>query len=443
MKKITFSVDSLKYGEHLNSLIPGGAHTYSKGDDQFPFMSPKAITHGNGCYIHDKDGNEFIDWQMGLTSVSIGHADSRVNKAVSEEISKGVNFSRPAILEGIAAEFFLEKIAKKHDMVKFTKNGSTATTAALKLARAFTGREKIAVPREFPFFSYDDWFISGTKADGGTLPSQKKDILKFSFNDLDSIKNLFQEYPNEIACVMLEPSKFDIPKDGFLNDLFDLCEEFGALLVLDEMWCGAKLAIGGGQEYYNVDCHLATWGKGIANGFSCCALSGKKEVMELGGINLLGKPKVFLVSTTHGAESHGLAAMMSTINILEMGKGLEENFNFGLLLKEGLENIISKHDLTDTFSILGDLNVVSTIDVKDSKDYDSNFLKTYMYQEVIKRGVLYNGLFYVMLAHREKEIQYTIDVFDEVLEDISLHLKNKSDLQLIGETIKPVFRKRI
>jgi glutamate-1-semialdehyde 2,1-aminomutase len=165
--------------------------------------------------------------------------------------------------------------------------------------------------------------------------------------------------------------------------------------------------------------------------------------MELGGINLLGKPKVFLVSTTHGAESHGLAAMMSTINILEMGKGLEENFNFGLLLKEGLENIISKHDLTDTFSILGDLNVVSTIDVKDSKDYDSNFLKTYMYQEVIKRGVLYNGLFYVMLAHREKEIQYTIDVFDEVLEDISLHLKNKSDLQLIGETIKPVFRKRI
>lgn len=443
MKKINFSESHLKYGDYLNKLIPGGAHTYSKGNDQFPYESPKAITHGQGCYIFDKDKNKFIDWQMGLTSVSVGHGDERVNQAVTNEIHKGVNFSRPSILEGQAAEFFLEKVAKDHDMVKFTKNGSTATTAALKLARAYTGRSKVAVPKEFPFFSYDDWFISGTKADGGTLPSQKIDILKFSFNNIESLEKLFLEFPDEIACVMLEPSKFDLPKTNFLQDLYELCNKYGSLLVLDEMWCGAKLALGGGQEYYETKCHLATWGKGIANGFSCCALTGVKEVMELGGINLVGQPKVFLVSTTHGAESHGLAAMIETINLIEETGAISDNFSYGLMLKKGIEDLIKKYDCEDIFNIKGDLNVVQTLDVVDHGKYSMNEIKTYIYQELIKRGVLYNGLFYVMLAHREKEIDHTVSALDEVLADAISLIRNNENLPVVGDIIKPVFRKRI
>ena len=174
-------------GERLNELVPGGAHTYAKGSDQFPFLSPMVLARGNGCHVWDLDGNEFIEYGMGLRSVGLGHAFPAVVEAVRESLDLGTNFTRPSITELECAERFLELIPTA-DMVKFTKDGSTATTGALKIARKATGRDMVAVCADHPFFSYDDWFMSTTTADGGIPISERELTTSFAYNDLRSLE---------------------------------------------------------------------------------------------------------------------------------------------------------------------------------------------------------------------------------------------------------------
>ncbi len=425
----------------LNNIIPGGAHTYSKGFDQFPSNAPAAIQSGCGSRLLGIDGKSYIDWAMGLTSVSLGHGDRDIVDAVYASAVDGTNFSRPAKIEFDAASLFLEKVAPFHHMVKFTKNGSTATTAAIKLARAFTGRECVAVPLGFPFFSYDDWFIGGTEVKLGTQAASREQIFKFEYGDISSLENLFQRDGKRISAVIMEPVKFKLPPTGYLKAVKELCEKNGSLFILDEMWCGAKIKLGGGQEYFDVTADLSTWGKGIANGFSCCALSGKREYMELGGITKLGTERVFLVSTTHGAESTGLAAMMATIKkIISLGY-IEENLVFAKKLNFGLCAILKKYDLDSLIQIRGDLFVVQTMDVNDHCLYSSDEIKTFIYQELIKRGILFNGLFYVMASHRDSEIFETLIAFEEVIKLFKSILDSNNPLPIVGDLIKPVFRK--
>lgn len=426
----------------FNSLIPGGAHTYSKGHDQFPANAPAAIVSGSGAWVFDDVGQKFIDCAMGLTSVSIGHGNEHVARAVYDAALNGTNFSKPAVLELVAAEFFLENVAPHHDMVKFTKNGSTATTAALKLARAYTGREKVLVPKEFPFFSYDDWFIAGTLARHGTQISARNQILKFSYGDMQDLERVILENKNDIAALITEPVKFDMPYEGYLKDVKEICKKYGIVFVLDEMWCGAKIALGGGQEYFGVEADLATWGKGIANGYSCCALTGKRAIMELGGIMNEGQEKVFLVSTTHGAESTGLAAMMSTISVLTDKSILLEGMKIGELFFKSCEKLIKKHDLTKNFKVKGDTRVVQTIEIAGNSQFDSAELATYFYQEIIRNQVLYNGLFYFSAAHREPELEFMLQALDKALASVSSSLHD-GKLDFSGNKIKPVFRRLV
>lgn len=432
---------SKEYSQVVHDYIPGGAHTYSKGDDQFPYLSPGAFKRGKGAWLVDLDGNEYIDWAMGLTSISIGHADDDINKAVCDEIQNGVNFSRPAELELIAAKFFLENVAKNHDMIKFTKNGSTATTAAVKLSRAYTKKVYIALPKEFPFFSYDDWFIGSTDCTMGIPEFIKEYTKRFSYNDIDSLKKLFEETDNNIACVILEATKFISPKDNFLKEVKELCEKNGAVFILDEMICGCKWAIGGAQEYFGIKPDLSTWGKGIANGFSFCALTGKKEIMEYGGIRRVGEEKVFLVSTTHGAESHALAAMIATINKLKSINAIDENWKYAKKLRDGLNKLLEQYVLDKYINIIGDYDIFMSIDCRDTNFDSSTYFKTLLYQEMIKNGVLFNGLFYVMASHRDKEITHTLKAFEEALIVYKKALVDGVDKFLVGEPVKPVFRK--
>ena len=312
MKKITNFNQSQKFSSRIHDFIPGGAHTYSKGDDQFPINAPSAIEYGKGAHIWDLDGNEFIDCSMGLTSVCIGHGYEPVAQAVSEAAFKGTNFQRPASLELKAAEVFLETV-QSGDMVKFAKNGSTVVTAAVKLARAYTGRNKIAIAKEHNFFSFDDWFISTTPCDAG-IPDQVRSMTALcSYNNLESVELLLKNEGKDIACLIMEPVKFDPPRDNFLHRVADLCREHGVLLILDEMVSGFKWSMTGAHNYFGVQADISTWGKGIANGFSACALTGRAEIMELGGIRAEGTDKLFLISSTHGAETTGLAAMLATI----------------------------------------------------------------------------------------------------------------------------------
>ena len=197
-RQITNFANSDKYRKKIHQLIPGGAHTHSKGDDQFPLLSPVAISHGKGAHLWDIDGNQFLDCSMGLTSVSLGHAYEPVLEVVKQELDKGVNFQRPSVLEKETAQKFLS-LVPQHDMIKFAKNGSIVTTAAVKLARAFTGRKLVAIPGDHPFYSYDDWFIGTTACNKG-VPNEISNLsVTFKSCNINSLKQLFERYLSRVV----------------------------------------------------------------------------------------------------------------------------------------------------------------------------------------------------------------------------------------------------
>ncbi|MGH8616799.1 MAG: glutamate-1-semialdehyde 2,1-aminomutase [Burkholderiales bacterium] len=442
MKRITDFTRSREFSRAVHDVIPGGAHTYSKGDDQFPLNAPAAITHGKGARVWDLDGNEYIDCSMGLTSVSIGHGYEPVAKAVAEAASLGTNFQRPASLELEAARKFLDTV-QSGDMVKFAKNGSTVTTAAVKLARAYTGRSRIAIAKEHPFFSYDDWFIAVTACDTG-IPAQAKELtVGFSYDNLASVEDLFARKGHDIACLIMEPVKFAPPKEGFLEGVRDLCREHDVVFILDEMISGFKWALGGAQEYLGIKPDLATWGKGIANGFSACALTGRADIMELGGIRRAGADKLFLISTTHGAETIGLAAMVATIDAFRQHGMIGSNWQRGAALKQRLEQIIEGHGLAAALELSGYPCLFALICRNTSGQPDDAF-RTLMMQEMIARGVLFQGLFYPTWSHQQPELDHLVLAFDESC-GVYRQAVNAGTCAglLVGPAAKPVFRKKI
>src|SRR6266566_5073804 len=280
MTRLSFS-RSRELEERLRRVVPGGSHTYAKGADQFPELSPGVLVRGKGCRVWDADGNEFIEYGMGLRAVTLGHAYPPVVDAVRESLALGTNYTRPAAIELEAAEAFLGMIDGA-EMVKFTKDGSTANTAALKLARKATGRDKVAICADHPFFSYDDWFICTTTMDGGIPGFERPHTVRFRYNDLRSAREMFDANPGQIAAVFLEAARSEEPAEGFLSGLLSLCHRNGALLILDEMITGFRWHAQGAQKLYGIVPDLSTFGKALANGFALSALCGKREIMRLG-----------------------------------------------------------------------------------------------------------------------------------------------------------------
>jgi glutamate-1-semialdehyde 2,1-aminomutase len=437
---ITNFAKSDEYRSVIHRLIPGGAHTYSKGDDQFPVCSPAAISHGKGAYCWDIDGNKFLDTLMGLTAVSLGHAYEPVLKRVREELEKGVNFSRPSIIEREMAEKFLS-LVPAHDMIKFAKNGSVVTTAAVKLARAYTGRTLVARPIDHPFYSYDDWFIGSTACDFG-IPDQFKQLtVTYKSDSLEELEKLFQQYPNQIACIISEPEKWNHLEPDFYQKAIDLAHRDGALWIMDEMITGFKTDFPGSMTKFNAKPDMATWGKGIANGFSFCALTGTKEIMEYGGIERIGQPKVFLVSTTHGGETHAIAAGLATIEVFENEPVLEHNHSIGDYFIKGANDIIARHNLNDFVQTSG-FNWSVFLTVKNTKGEIDFGLRTLFMQEMIRRGILYQGILAPCYSHTFEDIDWMLAAFDESCDVLKKGLEDGYEKHLIGEQIiKPVFRK--
>ncbi len=442
MRRITNFAKSRDFSSRIHDLIPGGAHTYSKGDDQFPANAPAAITHGKGARVWDLDGNEYIDCSMGLTSVSIGHGYEPVARAVCEAALLGTNFQRPATLELAAAERFLETV-QTGDMVKFAKNGSTVTTAAVKLARAYTGRSRVALCREHNFFSYDDWFIVTTPCDRG-IPEQTRTLTAgFSYNDIASVQSLFEQKNHDIACLIMEPVKFDPPRDGFLQKVAELCRAHGVVFILDEMISGFKWSLKGAQHYFDVRPDLSTWGKGIANGFSACALTGRADIMELGGIRSSGADKLFLISTTHGAETIGLAAMIATIDEFERHGMIESNWERGEDLRGKLNKVIAHQGFSNALEVKGEACLLALI-CRNAQGVPDEAYRTLMMQEMITRGVLFQGLFYTTWSHQDAELDEIVAAFDESCAIYRQAIESGSCSEhLIGPPARPVFRKRI
>ena len=428
----------LTYRDRLHKVIPGGAHTYSRGDDQFPSNAPQILQKGKGAYVWDPEGNKFLDYGMALRAITLGYSNDKVNKAAFVAIENGVNLQRASTVELDAAELLVDLIPGA-EMVKFAKNGSTATTAAIKIARAYTGKKLIAFCAEHPFYSYDDWFIGSTIMSRGVPKEIQSLSLKFNYNDINSLTKLFEEYPGQIAAVLFEPATLVGPKDNFLHKVKELCKKNGTVFILDEMITGFRFHLQGAQTLYGVEPDMSTFGKGMANGFSVAALVGKREFMSIGGIKNPGAERVFLTSTTHGAEMVGLGAFIKTVEIYKQHNVIEHLWQYGKTLTNGMNAIAKELGIAEFFYTEG-YDCSPNYVTKDKTGEVSLAFRTLFAQEMIKNGVMmpYIGLSY---AHGDSELNITLAAVKKALTVYKQAIEKGYENYLNGPIIKPVFRK--
>lgn len=429
---------SIAHQKRAHAVIPGAAHTYAKGDDQFPEGLCPVISHGQGAHVWDLDGNEYIEYGSGVRSITLGHGYKPVCDAAYRAMLAGTNFTRPAEIELHAAEKMLNCIGAA-EMVKFGKNGSDCVTGAIKIARAYTGREMVAVCGDHPFFSVDDWFIGTTPMNAGIPQFAVNQTVKFKYNDLASVEALFTQYPNQIACIVTEAETTEAPRDSFLHRLQDLCHRNGALLILDETITGFRWHLGGAQRVYNFEPDMSTFGKAMANGFSVSALCGKREFMRLAGIEHQDRERCFALSLTHGAETSSLAACMATIDAYRQHDVVGTLYRQGTRLREGVSEVIQALDLQDYFQITGRpcLLLYATLDQNKQR---SQPFRTLFLQELIKRGIIAPNLV-VNAAHSDHDIDQTVDLIAEALTVYRNALSDGIEHYLEGRAVKPVFRK--
>lgn len=443
----------------LHAAIPGGAHTYSRGDDQFPSIAPPLVARGKGAYLWDTKGQRYLDYGMALRAVTLGYADARVNAAAAAEMDKGVNLTRASLTELEAAETLIGAIPSV-EMVKFAKNGSNVTTAAVKIARAYTGKRYVCVPRQQPFFSFDDWFIGTTALTRGIPAEQASATLIFDYNDIGSLKALFDAHPGQIAAVMLEPATTLVPcapgcehtaswpegggtccgANNFLRQVQDLCRANDTLFILDEMITGFRWHLGGAQTFFGVEPDLTTFGKGMANGFSVAAVGGRREIMEVGAINRPGMERTFLLSTTHGAEMPGLGAFIETVRIYREDDVTGHLWNYGKQLRDGMRAAAARHGIADYFQLDGPAICLNYL-TRDRSGALSLPLRTLFAQEMLKAGVMMPWIA-VSQAHGPDELEQTLAAVDKALAVYVRALESGHEAFLEGEAIRPVFRAR-
>lgn len=447
------------YSQRLNDAIPGGAHTYSRGDDQFPSNAPELLLSGKGCRVIGSDNKQYIDFGMALRAVTIGYAQKEINAAALNAINSGNNLTRASLIELEAAEKIIN-IIDSVEMVKFTKNGSTATSAAIKLARAYTGRELVARCSQHPFFSYDDWFIGSTPITKGIPKSTIEQTLQFSYNDIASLNAVCKKNKNKIAAVILEPAAMHCPSinknkeccgefpckyfpdarnRNFLQDVEVLCRNEGIVFILDETITGFRWHLKGAQYLYNVSPDITTFGKAMANGFSVAAIGGKKEIMNLGSILNEGQERVFLLSTTHGAEMSGLAAFMATIDFAEKYNLIEHLWRIGVKFKRLFNSLAEKNKVNRYITAEGPPPSPYYKVINNNGDPWWE-LKTLFNQELINKGVLMPWVA-LSYSHNDAVLSEIEDALDHSFGVCQMAINEGIDKYLIGRIIKPVFRK--
>jgi glutamate-1-semialdehyde 2,1-aminomutase len=447
----------MNYSERLHHVIPGGAHTYSRGDDQYPSNAPQILEKGKGAYVWDADGKKFLDYGMGLRSVTVGYDYDEISDGAIAAIHRGVNLTRATTLELEAAELMVS-LFPWAQMVKFGKSGSVVTTAAVKLSRAYTGKKHVAICAEHPFFTYDDWFIGTTPMDKG-IPSENKTFShRFHYNDIASLEKIFIEQKDQVACVIMEPASFIGPcpdtknlldkpdcskhadkSNHFLHQVKALCKKHGAVFILDEMITGFRFDLHGAMKTFDVEPDLATFGKGMANGFPLSALVGKREIMNLGGILEEGAERVFLISTTHGGEMSSLGAFMKTIQVYRKQHVTDHIWAYGKKLVNGMNELARKHGIQDYFEVGG--YACSPMHFTRNKNKEASLeFRTLFAQEMIKHGILIPWIS-LSYMHSDNELSMTLEATDKTLGVYKKALEGNISDYLAGKAIKPVFRK--
>ncbi|HEY6793301.1 MAG TPA: glutamate-1-semialdehyde 2,1-aminomutase [Kineosporiaceae bacterium] len=427
---------SRRMDRRLHDVIPGGAHTYAKASDQYPEGLAPVIVRGQGAHVWDVDGNRYLEYGSGLRSVTLGHAHPRVTAAVTRQLALGSNFTRPAAIELQAAEALLALLPRAQ-MVKFAKNGSDATTAAVRLARAVTGRNLVAICRDHPFFSVDDWFIGATAMPAGIPASVREQTLTFGYGDLEGTRAMLEQHTGQVACLVLEAMTQIPPPPGWFAGLRRLCDEHGTLLVLDEMITGFRYAFGGAQDLVDADPDLSTFGKAMGNGFAVSALAGRREYMRRGGLDH-DQERVFLLSTTHGAETHALAAHLAVIETHREEDVVGALDQRGRQLASRLTAAIEAADVADHLLVLGPpCNLVhATLDAEGQR---SQPFRTLFLAELLERGVLAPS-FVVSTAVSEDDIEHTAQAVYEAGRVYRKALDEGVQAHLRGRPVRPALR---
>ncbi|WP_327088029.1 glutamate-1-semialdehyde 2,1-aminomutase [Nonomuraea sp. NBC_01738] len=420
----------------LHDLVPGGAHTYARGADQYPEGMAPVLVRGSGARVWDADGNCFIEYGMGLRAVTLGHGYRPVLDAVRATLGDGLSFTRPTVLELRAAEEFLAPLPGA-DMVKFAKNGSDVTSAAIRLARAWTGRDLVAVCRQ-PFFSTEDWFVGALEMNAGVPRAVREQTLRWDYNSLPSLRELFETRAGEIACVILEPATaLAEPAPGFLEGVRGLCDEHGAILIFDEMITGYRWAFPGAQELYGVRPDLACWGKAIGNGFPISALTGRRDLMELGGLRT-DDPRVFLLSTTHGPETVSLAALRAVITAYRTERPIETMESRGSFLSAAVNTAAAELGIASHFQVTGRPSCL-IFTTKDADGRSSQQFRTLFLQELLKRGVLCQS-FVLSAAHTPEDVAHTAEAATEALQIYRKALDDGVERFICGPPVAPALR---
>ena len=393
---------SEQFLERALRTIPLGSQTFSKSKTQYPYgVSPYFIMRGEGARVWDADGNEYLDFINSLASITLGYNDPDVTEAVQTQLQQGVIFSLPHPIEMEVAERIVDMVPCA-EMVRFGKNGSDATSGAIRLARAHTGRDRIAV---CGYHGWQDWYIGSTARHRG-VPQAVRDLTHtFAYNDLDNLERLLLAHPGEFAAVILEPMNVAEPLPGYLEGVARLTRSHGALLVFDETITGFRYADGGAQELFGVTPDLATFGKGLANGYPVSAVAGRRDLMRL-------MEEIFF-SFTFGGETLSLAASAATLDKLRRCNVTAHLTALGKRLMHGLRERIERHQVADLLSIAGHPSW-SFLLLKDTPLASQWETKTLLLQSLFERGILSLGTHNLSYAHQENDIDRLLAVYDEV-----------------------------
>ncbi len=413
--------------EEALRVIPMGSQTFSKSHYCLPKgAAPLFLESGIGSMVTDIDGNNYIDLVNGLLCVSLGYNDKDVNQAIVDQLHKGISFSLPHRLETEVSQLLVELIPCA-EMVRFGKNGTDVTSASVRLARAVTGRDHISV---CGYHGWQDWYIGTTTRDLGVPDSVKSLSHTFNYNDLASLKENFIKNP-DTAAVIMEPMGAIYPNSGFLEGVRSLCDEYGALLIFDEIITGFRVHIGGAQSLFGVTPDLATFGKGMANGMPLSAIVGKAVYME--------RMEDIFFSGTFGGETLSLAAAKETIVKMKNNNVVAHLDSVGKYIAEGINKIISELGIT-WLKLVGHNSWKVILVEAGSK---TQLYKTLLIQYLLHNGVLTIGTHNISFSFTMIQADKVIVAYRESLLVIEHAIKNRCEQSLLkGEVLKPVFKVR-
>lgn len=428
-KKIRINKSS-KLKKKTENIIPGCSQTFSKAPTQFvQGVAPVFLENGKASHVWDVDGNEYIDYAMALGPIILGHNYPRVSRVVKEAVEKSVTFSLPHRLETELAELLCQ-IIPCAEMVKFGKNGSDVTSAAVRVSRAYTRRDKVACSG---YHGWQDWYVGTTTMKRGVPEAVRELTLVFEYNKIETLEKIFAENKNKIACVIMEPVGIVEPKNNFLQKVRDLTHRNGSVLVFDEVITGFRFSMGGAQEYFGVTPDLACFGKAMANGFPISAIAGRRKIMKLF--------KDVFYSFTFGGEIMSITAAIATIKELESKNVIKYLWEQGRKIKDGYNVLAREYGLGKITECTG-FPPRTVIIFKDKSGKTDLLLKSLFQQECIKRGILFTGGHNMCFSHSNSDIDYTLRVYRTVLEILKEAIKKDKVKGLLeGIPVKPVFRK--